>query len=92
MGVTVPQVKAMNQDLFEELSRLYNKRSGEYVFPTRKLTCLTATAVPRFAEPASMPGSPTTPGTASGTTWPAYYPMSTRYHFQRYKGCWGTGE
>ncbi len=27
------QVKAMNQDLFEELFRLYNKRSGEYVFP-----------------------------------------------------------
>jgi integrase len=36
------QVKAMNQDLFEELSRLYNKRSGEYVFPNLKLACLTA--------------------------------------------------
>lgn len=28
-----PQVKAMNVDLLGELSRLYNKRSGEYVFP-----------------------------------------------------------
>ena len=28
-----PQVKAMNNDLYQELSGLYNKRSGEYVFP-----------------------------------------------------------
>ena len=90
----MPQVKAMNQDLFEELSRLDNKRSGEYVFPNPEtgLPYRNRRALPRFAEPASMPGSPTTPGTASGTMWPAFYPMSTRYHFQRYKGCWGTRE
>ena len=31
-----PQVKAMNEDLLDELSWLYNKRSGEYVFPNQQ--------------------------------------------------------
>lgn len=32
-GIWRPQVKAMNEDLFNELTRIYGKRSGEWVFP-----------------------------------------------------------
>jgi integrase len=32
-GSMRPQVKAMNAELYNEFSRLYNKRSGEWVFP-----------------------------------------------------------
>ena len=74
---TAPK-KAMNQDLYEELSRLYNKRSGEYVFPNPETGLPYRNRRAQIRRPASMPECPITPGTTSGTMWPPSWPMNTR--------------